>query len=65
MKGHAGVMATDGVGALYASSTKNKLDTTSSTETEFVSVGEKLPKHLQYRNFRIEQGGNSREDIIY
>ena len=58
-------MTTEGVSALYASSTKNKLNTTSSTETEFVSVGEKLPKHLWYRNFRIEQGGNSQEDILY
>jgi len=32
IKGHTGVMATDGVGASYTSSTKNKL--------------EKLPQHL-------------------
>ena len=33
IKGHVCVMATEGVGALYASSTNNKLNTTSSTET--------------------------------
>jgi len=56
MKGHAGVMVTGGRGAIYASSTKTKLNTTSSTETEVVSVGEKLPKHIWFRYFRLAQG---------
>jgi hypothetical protein len=65
MRGHAGVFVTAGKGALYASSTKNKLNTTSSTESEIVSVGEKLPKFLWFRHFRISQGGSDREDILY
>jgi hypothetical protein len=65
MRGHAGVFVTAGKGALYASSTKNKLNTTSSTESEIVSVGEKLPKFLWFRHFRIAQGGSNREDILY
>jgi hypothetical protein len=64
MKGHAGVYATEGKGAMYSSSTKLKLNTVSSTETELVSVGEKLPKSLWYRLFRIAQGGNDNEDIL-
>ena len=28
-------------------------------------MGERLPKHLWFRGFRIEQGGYSDEDILY
>ena len=48
MKGRAGVYTTMGTGAVYASSTKSKINTVSSTETEVISVGEKLPKHLWF-----------------
>jgi len=65
MKGHAGVMVTEGGGAIYASATKNELNTTSSTETEIVCVGEKLPKHIWYRNFRMEQGDTNNPDILF
>ena len=64
---HAGVMVTGGGrGTIYASSTKTKLNTTSSTETEVVSLGEKLPNHtssIWFRYFRLAQGGgDSKED---
>ena len=65
MKGHAGVWVTEGTGTIYASSTKNKLNVVSSTEAEIVSVGEKLPKHIWYRKFRIEQGGSQDPDVLY
>ena len=65
MKGHAGVMVTEGGGAIYPSATKNKLNTTSSTETEMVCVGEKLSKHIWYRNFRMEQGETNNPDILF
>ena len=64
MKGHTGVYATEGSGAMYSASTKLKLNTISSTETELVSVGEKLPKSLWFRLFRIAQGRNDDEDIL-
>ena len=63
-KGHGGVMVTEGIGTIYASSTKLKLNTTSSTESEIVAVGEKLPKHIWYRNFRIAQGERSQPDTV-
>ena len=48
-----------GTGAVYASSTKSKIHTVlSSTETEVIPVGEKLPKHLWFRNFVAEQTGD-------
>jgi len=51
MKGHVGVYATEGHGAMYSSSSKIKLNTASSSETEVVSVGEKLPKSLWFPLF--------------
>lgn len=41
-----------------------KLNTISSTESEVVSVGEKLPKCLWYQMFRIAQGGYANEDVL-
>ena len=41
---------------MYASLTKSKINTVSSTETKVFLVGEKLPKHLVWlRNFAVEQ----------
>ena len=62
MKGHSGEFVTEGKGGVYSSSTKQKLNTLSSTESEIVTVGEKLPKSIWYQYFRIEQGGSSIED---
>jgi hypothetical protein len=64
MKGHGGVFVTEGKGAMYSSSNKLKLNTLSSTETEFVTVGEKLPKSMWFRLFRIAQGGYAGEDVL-
>ena len=64
MRGHIGVYATEGKGAMYASANRMKLNTTSSTESEVVAVGEKLPKCLWYRMFRIAQGGAGEEDVL-
>ena len=51
MKGRGGVYATKGRVVIYSSSTKLKLNAVSSTETEVVTVGEKLPKAIWYRLF--------------
>ena len=48
MKGHDGVFATEGKGAMYSSSIKLKLNTISSTKTKIVVAGEKLPKSMQF-----------------
>jgi len=64
MAGHGGMFATEAKGAVYSGSNKLKLNTISSTETELVTVGEKLPKILWYRLFRIAQGGYAQGDII-
>ena len=64
MKGHGGLFVTEGLGAMYSQSTKLKLNTISSTETELVTVGEKLPKCIWFRLYRIAQGGYANEDIL-
>ena len=51
-------------GAIHSSSSKAKISTISSTESEVAGVGERLPKHLWLRGFRIEQGGYSKEDAL-
>ena len=38
--------------------------TTSSTETEIVSTGERLPKCTWFRYFRMAQGEEGREDVL-
>ena len=58
MKGHDGVYTTMEIGAVYSSSTNSKIITVSSTETEVISVGEMLPKHLCFRKFVVEQSGD-------
>ena len=51
---------------MYASSTKSKINTVSSTETKVISVGEKLPTHLWFRNFVVEQTGDpSQVHVLY
>ena len=51
MKEHAGMYVTKGIGAIILSAGKTKLNTVSSTETEVVAVGEKLPRCIWYRYF--------------
>ena len=46
MKGHVGMYTAMEKGAVISSANQIKLNTTSSTETEIVAVGEKLPKHI-------------------
>jgi hypothetical protein len=46
MKSHTGVMLTLGKGATYAASTKQKLNTKSSTESEVIDVDDGMPQVL-------------------
>ena len=63
-KGHSGLYATMGKGAMINVSKKLGLNTLSSTETEVVSTGERLPKCVWFRHFRISQGDKPVEDIL-
>ena len=63
-KGHSGLFTTMGKGAMISQAKKLGIVTTSSTETEIVSTGERLPKCTWFRYFRIAQGDSATEDIL-
>ena len=64
MKGHSGEFVTLGKGAVFSSATKQKYNSISSTETKIITIGEKLPKNIWFRYYRIKQGSSSMEDVI-
>ena len=64
-KGHTGALLTLGAGAVLSSSTKQKINTKSSTETELVAVHDKSGDVLWTRHFLEAQGYTITENIIY
>jgi len=54
-----------GKGAFYTASTKQKLNTKSSTEAELVGVNDFMPQILWTRYFLKEQGYDVRDNIVY
>ena len=56
MRSHTGGCMSLGVGTLHAKSSKQKLNTKSSTEAELVGVSEYLPYNIWLVNFLKEQG---------
>jgi hypothetical protein len=65
MKSHTGGVYTLGKGAIYGTSTRQKINTKSSTEAELVGVAEVLPQVLWTRYFLEAQGYTSENTIIY
>ena len=65
MRGHTGAGLTMGRGFPISNSTKQKLNTRSSTESELVGVDDMMPSILWTRNFLKSQGYDVRETIIY
>ena len=63
-RGHSGLYLTLGKGAMINVSKKLSVATTSSTETEIVSTGERLPKCTWFRYFRLAQGEEATEDTL-
>ena len=55
MRGHTGGVFTLGKGAIYSTSTRQKINTKSSTETELVAAGEVLTQAIWCKNFIEEQ----------
>jgi len=51
MQSHTGLVLTLGGGAVYGSSTKQKLNTNSSTKAELVDVNDAFPQVLWKRHF--------------
>ena len=65
MKGHTGAGLTMGRGYPITTSTKQKLNTRSSTESELVGVDDAMPSVLWTRLFLEAQGYGVNENIVY
>ena len=64
MRGHTGSVTTMGTGVLDTKSSKQKMNTRSSTETEFVGTSEALPKTI-FRCFFMEgQGYKIKHNVL-
>jgi hypothetical protein len=64
-KSHTGVAISLGKGQVYASSTKQKLVTKSSTESELVGISDGVPQGLWTRMFMEAQGHGSESATLY
>lgn len=65
MRSHTGGVLMLGKGATYATSTRQKLVTKSSTEAELVGVSDALPQVIWTRYFLEEQGYGVKDVVIY
>jgi hypothetical protein len=65
MKSHTGGVFSLGKGGIYGTSTRQKINTKSSTEAELVGVAEVLPQILWTRYFLAAQGYRTNESIVY
>jgi len=65
MRGHTGATMSLGAGSVYSMSSKQKLNTRSSTEAEVVGVHDAMPQLVWTNNFLRAQGINVDETILY
>jgi hypothetical protein len=65
LKSHTGGAMSLGKGAIYGTSRRQKLNTTSSTEAELVGVSDVMPQVLWTRYFLESQGFTVSDSIIY
>jgi hypothetical protein len=65
MKGHTGGVLSMGQGAVYSTSTRQKLVTRSSTESELVGIQDVMPDILWTKNFLEAQGFSVTETILH
>jgi hypothetical protein len=65
MRSHTGGIMSMGKGATYATSTRQKLNTKSSTEAELVAVNDVLPQIIWTKNFLHHQGLETLDNTLY
>lgn len=65
MRSHTGAMVSLGKGSVYSASTRQKLNTKSSTEAELVGVDDAMSMILWTRQFMEGQGYKVEENVVY
>ena len=65
MRSHTGATLTMGKGSVFSMSTKQKINTKSSTEAELVGVDDGMPMVLWTRHFLEAQGYNMSDNVVY
>jgi hypothetical protein len=65
MRSHTGGVMTLGKGAVYGTSTRQKLNTRSSTEAELVGVDDLMAQVLWTRHFLMSQGYPIDDNVVY
>jgi hypothetical protein len=65
MKSHTGAVMTLGKGAIQTISTKQKVNSRSSTEAELLSIDDVMAKTIWTKSFLEAQGYNVKENVIY
>jgi hypothetical protein len=65
MRSHTGAYMTMGKGTVYGTSTRQKINTKSSTEGELVGVNDAMPQILWTRYFLEAQGYGVQESVVY
>jgi len=65
MRSHTGGAMSLGKGAIYSSSTRQKLNTKSSTEAELVAVDDVMSMVLWTRQFMLAQGYKIVDNVVY
>jgi len=65
MRSHHGIFMTLGKGTTYSASSKQKLNTKSSTEAEFVAIDDSMGQILWTRHFLAAQGEHGPITKIY
>jgi len=65
MRSHTGATMSLGKGGIYSSSTRQKINTKSSTEAELVGVSDALNMVIWTKNFLSDQGFQVTDNVVY
>ena len=65
MKGHTGGVLSLGKGAVYGTSTRHRLNSRSSTESELIAVADVMPQVLWSRYYLEAQGYDVTDNVVF
>ena len=64
-RSHTGGTLSLGKGSVYSTSTRQKINTKSSTEAELVAVDDCMPMIVWVRNFLMTQGLHVKDNLVF